>query len=98
MRRAVSLASFVKFDITAPSYSRAKGYDGNWSESKHLPQKKRCDYARTIEPARALAAETLTLERALSDLLNQAHSLTAAEIDLMWNTGPPRMPIPSPAN
>ena len=53
MRRAASLASFVKFDITAPSYSRAKGYDGNWSESKHLPQKKRYHYACSIEPARA---------------------------------------------
>jgi hypothetical protein len=28
------------------------------------------EYIRTLEPARALAAETLTLERALSDLIN----------------------------
>ena len=56
----------------------------------------RDEYARTIEPARALAAETLTLERTLSDLVNQAYGLTAAEIALMWQTTPPRMPIPAP--
>jgi hypothetical protein len=52
---------------------------------------------RTIDPARARAAETLTLERTLSDLVNQAYALTPAEIDLMWQTAPPRMPIPPPA-
>ena len=54
----------------------------------------RDEYIRTIEPARALAAETLTLERTLSDLVNQAYALTPAEIALMWQTAPPRMPIP----
>ena len=48
-------------------------------------------------PARALAAETLTLERTLSDLVNQAYALTPAEIALIWQTAPPRMPIPPPA-
>ena len=57
----------------------------------------RDEYTRTIEPARALAAETLTLERTLSDLVNQAYALTPAEIALMWQTAPPRMPIPAPA-
>ena len=47
-------------------------------------------------PARALAAETLNLERTLSDLVNQAYALTPAEIELMWQTAPPRMPT-SPA-
>ena len=56
----------------------------------------RAEYIRTIEPARARAAETLNLERRLSDLVNQAYSLTPAEIDLMWQTAPPRMPIPQP--
>jgi len=31
--------------------------------------------SRTIEPARALAAEALSLERTLSDLVNQAYGL-----------------------
>jgi hypothetical protein len=54
----------------------------------------RDEYTRTIEPALALAAETLTLECALSDLVNEAYGLTRAEIELMWQTAPPRMPIP----
>ena len=48
---------------------------------------------RTFERARARAAETLALERTLSDLVNQAYALTPAEIALMWQTAPPRMPI-----
>jgi hypothetical protein len=54
----------------------------------------RDEYTRTIEPARARAVETLKLERALSDVVNQAYALTPAEIELMWKTAPPRMPIP----
>jgi hypothetical protein len=73
------------------------------SEVKRIPGKKhplssaglhalRDEYTRTLEPARALATETLTLERTLSDLVNQAYALTPAEIALMWQTAPPRMP------
>jgi hypothetical protein len=43
-------------------------------------------------PARARAAETLNLGRTLSHLLNQAYGPTPAEIDLMCQTAPPRMP------
>jgi hypothetical protein len=57
----------------------------------------RDEYTRTIVPARALTAEALTPERKLSDLVNQAYGLTPAEIALMWQTAPPRMPIPPPA-
>jgi hypothetical protein len=57
----------------------------------------RDEYTRTIAPARALAVETLTLERPLSDLVNQAYALTPAEIDFLWKTAPPRMPISPPA-
>ena len=57
----------------------------------------RAEYTRSIEPARALAAETLKLERTLSDLVNQAYGLTAAETGLIWQTAPPRMPILTPA-
>ena len=48
------------------------------------------------ELARALAAETLTPERTLSDLVNQTYALNPAEIEIMWQTAPPRMPIPPP--
>ena len=53
----------------------------------------RDEYTRTIAPARALAAEALTLEHTLSDLVNQAYALTPAEIALMRQTAPPRMPV-----
>ena len=56
------------------------------------------EYTRTIEPARAHAAETLNLEHTLSDLADQAYALTPAELALMWQTAPPRMPIPPPAS
>ena len=57
----------------------------------------RYGYTRTIEPARALAAKALTLECTLSDLVNQAYALTPAEIELLWQTAPSRVPIPPPA-
>jgi len=51
------------------------------------------DYAPAIQSRRAQA---LQLEHRLSDLVNQAYQLTPEEIDLMWKTAPPRMPISSP--
>jgi len=56
----------------------------------------RAEYTRSIEPARALAAETLKLERTLSDLVNQDYDLTPAETALMWQTAPPHMSIARP--
>jgi hypothetical protein len=56
----------------------------------------RDEHTRTIEPARTLAAEALRLETELSNLVNQAYGLTPEEIALMWQTAPPRMPIPPP--
>jgi hypothetical protein len=43
-----------------------------------------------------LRSEADTLEQRLSDLVNTAYGLTPAEIDLMWRTAPPRMPIKTP--
>ncbi|MFI5455560.1 MAG: Eco57I restriction-modification methylase domain-containing protein [Isosphaerales bacterium] len=51
------------------------------------------EHSRTILPAQALAGEALVLERRISDLVNEAYGLTPDEIELMWMTGPPRMPI-----
>lgn len=51
------------------------------------------DYAPEIQ---ARKTEALTLEHRLSDLVNQAYGLTPKEIDLMWKTAPPRMPIRQP--
>jgi hypothetical protein len=50
----------------------------------------RDEYTRTIEPAHVLSAETLNLERRLSDHVGQAYGLTPAEIALMWRTASPR--------
>jgi hypothetical protein len=54
------------------------------------------EHERTIVPAQALARETLTLERRVSDLVNEAYGLTPEEVSLIWATAPPRMPIPAP--
>ena len=56
------------------------------------------EYTRTIEPARLMAAEALQLEYRLHDLVNAAYGLTPEEVRLMWDTAPPRMPIPRPAS
>jgi hypothetical protein len=52
------------------------------------------DYAL---PAQQRHAEALKLERRMADLVNEAYGLTPEEVDLMWKTAPPRMPVPPPA-
>jgi len=59
-------------------------------------QNLREEYSRSIEPARALAVEALGLENEISCLVNEAYGLTPEQIALMWETAPPRMPIPKP--
>jgi plasmid maintenance system antidote protein VapI len=56
----------------------------------------RDEFARHVKLAQKLAAEALTLEQRVSDLVNEAYGLTPVEIDLMWKTAPPRMPIARP--
>ncbi|WP_353258473.1 Eco57I restriction-modification methylase domain-containing protein [Prochlorothrix hollandica] len=51
------------------------------------------DYAPGIQSRQNQA---LILENQLSDLVNQAYGLTLEDIDLLWKTAPPRMPIPRP--
>ncbi|MCT7951840.1 Eco57I restriction-modification methylase domain-containing protein [Ancylothrix sp. C2] len=48
------------------------------------------EYAPAISSRKA---EALKLEKQLSDLVNQAYELTPEEINLMWKTAPPRMPV-----
>ncbi|MDH6106128.1 Eco57I restriction-modification methylase domain-containing protein [Anabaenopsis tanganyikae CS-531] len=48
------------------------------------------DYVPAIQSRKY---EAVKLEYRLADLVNQAYELTAEEIDLMWRTAPPRMPI-----
>ena len=56
----------------------------------------RHEYTRSIEPARALAAEAMTLENEIGNLVNEAYGLMSEEVALMWQTAPPRMPIAEP--
>jgi hypothetical protein len=51
------------------------------------------EHTATIEPARKVRADIFVLERKLSDLVNAAYGLTPDEVQLMWNTAPPRMPF-----
>jgi len=48
------------------------------------------DYAL---PMQTRNREILQLEHQVSDLVNHAYGLTPEDIDLMWRTAPPRMPI-----
>jgi Eco57I restriction-modification methylase len=57
----------------------------------------RDEHNATIIPAQALAKEARTLERKISDLVNEAYGLTPEEVRLVWETAPPRMPIPGPS-
>jgi hypothetical protein len=53
-----------------------------------------CDgYAEQAGPIQQRQAEALRLERRLADLVNQLYELTPEEIDLLWRTAPPRMPL-----
>ncbi|MEO6195504.1 MAG: N-6 DNA methylase [Thermoanaerobaculia bacterium] len=54
------------------------------------------EHARTIAPLAERLREAGQIEMELSDLVCQAYNLTADEIALMWQTAPPRMPIPAP--
>jgi len=54
------------------------------------------EYDATIEPARRDYAEVQRLEREIAALVNRAYGLTEADVELMWRTAPPRMPIDPP--
>ncbi len=56
----------------------------------------RAGYTEQAVPVQRRKAETTALERRLADLVNQAYSLTPDEIDLLWRTAPPRMPVGQP--
>jgi type I restriction-modification system DNA methylase subunit len=50
-------------------------------------------YQEYAIPMQSQKAEANRLEHRLNDLINQAYQLTPEEIELMWRTAPPRMPI-----
>jgi SAM-dependent methyltransferase len=51
------------------------------------------EHARTLAPLAERLREAERLEAELSDLVCQAYGLTPEEIELMWRTAPPRMPV-----
>lgn len=52
------------------------------------------EYAPSL---RQIDAAVARVERRLADLINEAYGLTPAEVELLWRTAPPRMPIQPPA-
>jgi hypothetical protein len=53
-------------------------------------------YAEQATPVQQRQAQALVLERRLADLVNQTYGLTPAEVELLWRTAPPRMPVGRP--
>ncbi len=52
----------------------------------------RSGYGEQATLVRGARVEAARLERRLSDLVNEAYGLTPEEVDLLWQTAPPRMP------
>jgi hypothetical protein len=50
-------------------------------------------HAQYAVPERARAVRLRTLEQRLAELVNQAYKLSADDIELLWRTAPPRMPV-----
>jgi hypothetical protein len=55
------------------------------------------EHARSVSPLQALAAEARQLEARVAELVNAAYGLTPDEVQLLWDTAPPRMPGARPA-
>ncbi|MFO0800572.1 MAG: Eco57I restriction-modification methylase domain-containing protein [Gemmataceae bacterium] len=53
----------------------------------------RAEYEASVRTLQQLARDADALERRISDAVNAAYGLTPAEVELMWKTAPPRMPI-----
>lgn len=53
----------------------------------------RDEYDTTIRPLASAKREADTLEREISDAVNAAYGLGPVDVELMWSTAPPRMPI-----
>jgi hypothetical protein len=50
-------------------------------------------YQEQAAPVQQLRVEAQQLERRLAELVNAAYGLTPAEVELLWRTAPPRMPV-----
>ncbi len=92
LRELISLDS----DSFVSEVQKSKGMSSRFTAA--ALRSLRDEYTHTIEPAKLLAAEAQQLEHRLHDLINQAYGLTPEEVRLIWDTAPPRMPIPRPSS
>ena len=53
----------------------------------------RAGYVEQATPIQGRAGEALALERRLAALVNAAYGLSEADVELLWRTAPPRMPV-----
>jgi SAM-dependent methyltransferase len=85
-------AAFLDFDaFTAEVKKRRPKAAGKLSVSgvKDLREA----YEETVPTMQRRTAEAQQHEQCLAGLINQAYGLTPEEVDLMWKTAPPRMPV-----
>jgi hypothetical protein len=68
--------------------ARGKAKGLSVAEVKRLRE----EHVRSVAPLHALAAEARQLEATVAELVNAAYGLTPAEVKLLWDTAPPRMP------
>jgi methylase of polypeptide subunit release factors len=92
-QRLVNLASLDAESFTT-EVKKIRGK--NSSLSVAAVKRLRETHAESVVPLQTLAREAASLEQKVSDLVNEAYGLTPDDIKLMWETAPPRMPIPSP--
>ena len=91
LRRAVRRAAqgeFVRFEA---SFLTPGGQERHFDFSLKPVRDERGEVALLIPEGRDIT-ERKEMERRLSDLVNRAYGLTPEEIELLWNTAPPRMP------
>jgi hypothetical protein len=53
----------------------------------------RAGYAEQATPVQQRVVEAQALEQRLAALVNAAYGLSAADVELLWRTAPPRMPV-----
>nr|WP_129629324.1 Eco57I restriction-modification methylase domain-containing protein [Candidatus Oscillochloris fontis] len=53
----------------------------------------RTGYNEQVPPVQARAGEALGLERRIAALVNSAYGLSPEDVELLWRSAPPRMPV-----
>jgi len=103
-RLVVSADIIAEYDSRVPAVLAQEAPQANafgalaWIRAKALwvePAPLGRQRSRDVKDERFIAA-ALSANAKASDLVNQAYALTPSEIALMWQTAPPRMPIPPP--